>query len=105
MKGICNSGGVDRLFDPTVQGAAIVNVTPNPADDKVTITLQVQEPGQHSLVLFSTIGTKVLEILNSNLENGEIKVDADLKLISSGVYYLSYLTPSIRITKLISIMK
>ena len=105
LKGICNSGGVDRLFDPTVQGAAIVNVTPNPADDKVTITLQVQEPGQHSLVLFSTIGTKVLEILNSNLENGEIKVDADLKLISSGVYYLSYLTPSIRITKLISIMK
>jgi len=105
LKGICNSGGVDRLFDPTVQGAAIVNVTPNPADDKVTITLQVQEPGQHSLVLFSTIGTKVLEILNSNLENGEIKVDADLKLISSGVYYLSYLTPSIMITKLISIMK
>jgi len=104
LKGICNSGG-PRLFDPTINGAAILQVIPNPAEGNVSVTLQVQEPGRHSLALFSTVGTQVLEIFNRELKTGEITVDADLKLISSGVYYLSYVTPTVRITKLINILK
>lgn len=101
--GICKSGG-DRLYDP--KGLAqIVSINPNPVGNKVSITIEAQEQGIHRLELVSYSGNKVKDIFSGELKPGIYTFESDLSVIASGIYYLSYTTPTKSLTNPVNILK
>ncbi len=70
----------------------IINVSPNPFDNQIDVTLQTKQAGEYKLVLFDASGREVHSELVS-LRLGENKVSLQLNnvLFPAGNYFLSVL--------------
>lgn len=100
---VCMSGE-PRLFDP--KGIAqVISITPNPAYDRITLTFESQEQGNHAISLYSSVGKKVLQVFNQNIQPGVYQLDIDIEQLATGSYLLIYETPTKLLTESVGIFK
>ncbi|MCX7736688.1 MAG: T9SS type A sorting domain-containing protein [Candidatus Kapabacteria bacterium] len=69
---------------------AKLNISPNPADDKVEISVNTENSGEHRLTIYNIQGEKIIqEIANKNNNLSEdLLFNFDLKNFSNGLYYV-----------------
>jgi len=93
-----------RLFDPKGE-AQIVNVFPNPANGETVLTFEAQEEGIHNISIYSSIGEKLVDLLNMNIKPGVYELMFNTGEVSTGTYYIIYETPTKLITAPLNIFK
>ncbi len=93
--GICEQGG-KRLFNPTGE-VGISSLSPNPAEDKLQITVKLIEEGQTKLELYNELGNRIRTIIDESISNpGERIFNENLDNVPSGSYTIILTTPSYR---------
>lgn len=60
---------------------------PNPFNPTTEINFSIPTAGNVKLVVYNSIGQQVTELLNSNIEIGNHKVNFDANNLSSGIYF------------------
>lgn len=104
LLGICQSGGVDRLFDP--YGAAqIMAVTPNPTESDAEVLYNILERAPSKLILTDMLGGRVCELVNKTMEPGVHTALINTSNLQSGTYLLILKTPTKTDTRRISIVR
>ena len=104
LLGVCYEGGT-RLLNPYSK-AGILSIAPNPADDNLEIAVSLIESGMTELVIYNTMGEKVLTVFSTASPlNGIQNHYIDTKLLSTGQYYLQLRTPTHIENQIIKIVK
>lgn len=78
-----NPSGVSNLTN----GVQTINVFPNPAKNKINVSLQLDKAINGDVALYSSIGQKVKSIYTGKLMKGNMQLTDDLNL-SAGMYFL-----------------
>ncbi len=73
-------------FRPTEY--ALYNAYPNPFNPVTTITFDIPENGYASLSVYNSIGQKVFDLVEGNVEVGRHQVQVDGSNLSSGIYFV-----------------
>ena len=73
---------------------------PNPFNPSTTIKFSLPEPTNVSLSIYNTLGQKVAELVNANLDAGRYSFQWDAGNIASGIYIYE-----LRTDKFISVKK
>lgn len=92
LKGVCLQNGVLRLFLPGEM--SLEQNTPNPANDKTSISFTVLEMGETTIELFDIYGNKVRTLISENLSRGNHTVEIEVNDLPQGTYYYSMKSPS-----------
>ncbi len=93
LLGICKEGGA-RLVN-TNGSAALLSVTPNPAEDVLQITLNLTEAGENNLTISNLSGSTVKQILRGPAARyGMNSLSADISSLAAGTYVLTLSTPT-----------
>lgn len=100
--GICLEGGA-RLYNHTEDGG-IISITPNPADSDIMILLNLIESGITYLNIYDVNGV-VTETISLDGVMGTTEILIPSKILSSGKYFISLITPSFRQTESFIIRK
>jgi len=105
---ICISGDPNnlnfRLFDP--KGLAqILNISPNPANGETVFTFEAQEEGIHNIAVYSSIGTKIADLMDKQIKPGVYELHFNTENVSTGSYFIIYQTPTKLITAPLNILK
>lgn len=87
----------DKVFSFTVN--------PNPASDKLNISLNLTEKSITSVDLIDNKGNIILNIANGTFEKGKNDFTADISRLPSGVYYCRLTCNRNQITKTVNITK
>ncbi len=61
---------------------------PNPANSTITIEIFTKDPTAYSLAIFNQLGVKVMQLNESDLEEGQNTVTLDVTSLTNGLYYL-----------------
>lgn len=84
----------------------IFNIIPNPAADKVTIRLSVNEPGICDVSIYNLYGDKVLSPVNGKiLEPGNYSYEIGLGSFAGGLYYCVFLNNNKKLSKSLIILE
>ncbi len=95
---LCEQGGT-RLFNPDGE-VGISSLSPNPAEDKLQITLDLLEKGETKLEIYNSIGKLAKVIIEENIQTpGERNINENIKDLPSGSYTIILTTPSYKQTK------
>jgi plastocyanin len=82
-----------------------LNVFPNPAKDKITVSLSSDKAANATFKLFSVIGAEVATLmLNQNVSAGENKIELVLPSLSNGNYILEITSESKKASKKITVI-
>ncbi|MDP3555943.1 MAG: T9SS type A sorting domain-containing protein [Bacteroidota bacterium] len=82
-----------------------LNVFPNPAKDKITVSLSSEKATNATFKLFSITGAEVSTlILNQSLNSGENKIELALPTLSNGNYILEITSESKKVSKKITVV-
>jgi len=93
LLGICYEGGT-RLLNPNAV-AGIANISPNPADNSVNVTLSLSEVGETELCVYNILGEKVKSLMLEDIRTtGEREIIGNLSDLGNGSYYIVLITPS-----------
>lgn len=92
LLGVCREGG-DRFIMPTSK-AGIFSITPNPASEEITITVNQTESGETYATVYDILGNEVLRKYMESNNMGKKDIKLDVAKLSSGVYFLKYSTPT-----------
>lgn len=60
---------------------------PNPAEGQTSIQFSLKESGDVSIALYSSLGVKVMDIVNGSFPAGSYKTEFDVNGLASGVYF------------------
>ncbi len=85
----------------------LLNLSPNPAENKVDISISTELSGEHRLMLFNIQGEKLFEESRFKINNSYdyLMFHIDLKNYSSGLYYVLLINDSGIIKKQLMILK
>ncbi len=104
LLGICREGGA-RLINSFAK-VGIVNISPNPAEEKIEIEISLIESGRTELTIYNTMGEIVETIYQSdNPTRGTRIFTINTKELSTGQYFLQLRTPTYVENKLLIISK
>ena len=100
----CTKGGL-RLIKSAIPLKLMI--TPNPAQDKLTASINILETGMHTLELIDLQGQKtILNEFNINIDdNKELNIDIDISKISSGMYFIILSSPTDKKVEPVFILK
>lgn len=101
---VCESGGVERLFDPYAK-AGIISVSPNPANESCEIEFATVESGATRIYISNIVGSNAIKILEENYSPGRRSLTFDASGLSSGSYYVIMETPTQKFAKRLDIVK
>jgi photosystem II stability/assembly factor-like uncharacterized protein len=76
----------------------VVVISPNPASDKIKVTLSLAKSGLSTLEIYSLSGERV-ENIEKYMQQGKNEILIDIKSLSPGVYILKTNTASGKVTK------
>jgi hypothetical protein len=76
---------VDELFDH--EFSVLPTISPNPTNGMVRINLELNESEQVSINLFDRQGTKIRNLLDKTLAEGEHELIFDISDLSQGLYF------------------
>ncbi len=104
LLGICEEGGT-RLLNP-YNKAGIGSISPNPAENLISIELSLTEFGNTELSLYNLLGEKVLTIYSESVsQKSKVEVNSDISKIGSGQYLLIFQTPTYTETRRLLILR
>ncbi len=84
----------------------ISNISPNPTNEVVNITLNLTEKGNTSLVIYDTQGKRVQNIFEKNITSpGEYNITENMKYLAIGSYTLVLKTPNNKYTESLKIVR
>ena len=100
--GICPEGG-NRLINPDGE-EVVLKIAPNPSDGKLSVEMNLIEKGSTSLTIYDNIGNSVFE---KNFESfrGKLELNIETSKFSTGLYFVSLKTPTIRKMEELIILK
>jgi uncharacterized protein (TIGR02145 family) len=104
LAGVCIEGGQPRLIDASRQ-IALHLLRPNPTEDKLTIEYEIIESGKTEIYLVNSFGIRVKDILSLEGKVGSFAIDADLRDLSSGMYFIVLETPTVRKMEKVEVIK
>lgn len=82
-----------------------LNSYPNPFNPATTINFVLPENGRVNLSVYNSLGQKVSEIFNGNLEAGVNEVRFDGSNLPSGAYFIRLVTPTGQTAKKVLLLK
>ncbi len=91
LDGICNEDN-PRLFDPYGQSLLSQN-SPNPFSTKTAVSFSLQEDSHVSLKVVDMTGKVVLNVIDTNMDEGDHTISIDADQLGSGVYRYLLKTP------------
>ncbi|MFI5263230.1 MAG: SBBP repeat-containing protein [Candidatus Kapaibacterium sp.] len=103
MLGICPAGGT-RLYNPDGQ-ISMAHINPNPANGIIHIEITTTETGRTQLLLMNLLGQKVATISDGELVPGMHTFDFDSHALTSGSYFLTLTTPTVRRMERVDLQK
>jgi hypothetical protein len=86
-------------------GFALTQNYPNPFNPTTKINFSLINNEFVNLSVYDVLGQKVAELVNSNMNAGNYKVDFDASKLSTGVYIYRLTTPTQSISKKMSLLK
>ncbi|MBU3678674.1 MAG: choice-of-anchor D domain-containing protein [Candidatus Kapabacteria bacterium] len=101
---LCKISGRARLIALRSTGVGIV-VTPAPAIDKATATLDLVERGRTSLTLYDTQGRTLGLLYEADTPPGRWTVPIDLSSLHNGTYFIVMQTPSESFTQRLEVVR
>jgi len=90
-------------FHPTEY--ALHNAYPNPFNPTTTITFDIPESGYANLSVYNSVGQKVIDLINGNVEAGRHQVQLDGANLSSGVYIITMVSSNFSENQKIILLK
>ncbi len=103
LDSLCKEGGQTRLLFTTTP--AMVNIAPNPVRGGADIEFAINRSGYSELYLSDMLGRKVMTLKEGMMNNGQYKINIDLKGLQPGNYLLILNTPDKTVSKLLEIDK
>jgi hypothetical protein len=103
LLGVCRSGGA-RLFNPDGQ-VQILKVAPNPASGSAELEIETLESGRTRVVVMDMLGREVETVFDGEPAAGRHTLSIDMTHLSTGSYYLMMITPTVRRSCRVSVMK
>jgi hypothetical protein len=104
LEGVCIEGGRPRLIDASGQ-IGLHLLRPNPTEDKLTIEYEIIESGMTEIYLVNSFGVRVKDILMSEGTVGSFVIEADLRDLGSGMYFIVLETPTVRKMEKVEIIR
>jgi|GEM_PF-4298046 len=86
--------GTLALYNPIiginkqVPEESYINIFPNPVTDLLSIGFNFGKSKYVEIIIYNSMGSKVYEIYNRNLEIGEHLISKDISFLTSGIYFL-----------------
>jgi len=68
------------------------SVYPNPASDKILLSLNITEQSQINISLYNNLGTKLATLLSKQYDSGTYSETIDISKIPSGAYILRFVS-------------
>lgn len=104
LLGVCYEGGA-RILNPSSE-SGIISITPNPAEEVISLQLKLIEKGYTDMGIYNTMGNKESTILSEKIDiTGDRTININVSGYSSGLYFIVLVTPSHRFTQEIMILK
>jgi hypothetical protein len=100
---VCREGGT-RLFSSGGKVQLFQN-QPNPFNAQTVIRYELIEKGPTSLTVSDMLGRRIATLVDETKDAGSYEVRFDATAFSSGVYFSVLRTPTITISRLMSVMK
>lgn len=101
---LCKISGRARLISLKSNSVGIV-VTPAPATDKATATLDLVERGRTALTLFDTQGRNLGVLYDADTPPGRWTVPIDISSLHNGTYFIVMQTPSESFTQRLEVVR
>jgi flagellar hook assembly protein FlgD len=98
------------LGDNTISGFELYGAYPNPFNPSTRIAFNLPNDSKVQIEIYNTLGKKIRELLNDNLNEGKHEVVWDCKddnnnKVSSGLYYCRMMSGSFTKTIKLSLIK
>lgn len=100
---VCEEGGTRLIL--STDTVSISNVIPNPVSNDFELEFTVIEKGETFMYLADELGHIVVDIHKGTIKPGTYNTIIKTAHLSSGMYVATLITPSIRLTKQIYIIK
>ncbi len=101
---ICREGG-SRLVTASENKVSITSITPNPANEKVTVDYNILEEGYTTIKLFNSTAQEIKTLFSGIPKPGESSMQFNTDTLESGMYYVILRTPTQLISKSFVIVK
>ncbi|MEO5931174.1 MAG: hypothetical protein ABIR47_14675, partial [Candidatus Kapaibacterium sp.] len=95
LRGLCVAGGTRLINASGTLG--LKPARPNPAGWSVRIEYEVVESGRTRLVISDLLGRESAVIVDGDIAPGRYEVEADLRSMSAGEYWITLTTPTQRL--------
>ncbi len=102
---ILHSPGKESAEDAAPEAFALYSNYPNPFNPTTIIRYSLPRQSHVTLSIFNTLGQKVAELVNADIEAGYHEVEFDAKGLASGVYYCKMQAGDYVETKELMLMK
>ncbi len=100
-----NQAGGQQLFFSPMASLVIVQSSPNPATDVITVTFRKADEGDMNVVLSDITGKPVREELMSSLKSGEHTIRIPTSTLPSGSYLLTLRSNDGKATQTVQIVR
>lgn len=77
----------DSIEDINIQEIIIINISPNPIEDELTIELLISKSGFVNLSLYNATGMKISKLFHQYVEAGKHKISYNSSHLSRGLYF------------------
>ena len=105
LLGVCKEGGA-RLINPLGEQSGIIDMFPNPANNKINIKINLIEEGRTELLIFNSMGEIVETILSEDVNQYYTReYNTNISNLSSGLYFIVFKTPTYRQTEQLMIIR
>ena len=78
---------------------------PNPFNPTTNINFDIPKAGMASIVIYNTLGQKVVELFNREVKAGTYSISFDASRLSSGVYFYTLRSGNFVTTKKLVLLK
>lgn len=97
--------GIDGEFAVRPENFSLSQNYPNPFNPTTKINFSVAKTGKVQIVIYNTLGQKVVTLVNANKLAGNYTIELNATELASGLYFYEMITGDFRATKKMVIMK
>jgi hypothetical protein len=94
LSNLCYAGGTRLLEQTRISEDKMIEVSPNPAQDEITIKLNLVEKGYTEVHVSDILGREVKQIFKEDVSaRGERTIKCNISELGTGQYYINFSSP------------
>jgi WD40 repeat protein/uncharacterized protein YegL len=94
LEDLCREGGTRLLEQTGISEEKMIEVSPNPAQDEITIKLNLVEKGYTEVHVSDILGRQVKQIFKEDVSaGGERTIKCNISELGTGLYYINFSSP------------